>query len=160
MLIAAISDTHMGQPPAWLDRVYDKYLASADVLLHCGDITSFSTWSYFLQHPNFTAVRGNCDWDPQLADSLDTSATLEIRGLTIGMTHGWGPRPQVSVKVAQAFGASYDLVFHGHTHQRLWQVIEGVQICNPGSLGESGSLALVTVHPDKSFSCEFVTVDA
>lgn len=155
MQIAVISDTHMGNPPAWLDQVYATWLEPADALIHCGDITSVATWSYFMQHDNFICVRGNCDWDPQLVDELAPMITTTLGPLTVGATHGWGPRSQVPVKVAQAFGPEYDLVCYGHTHNRDWSVIEGVQLLNPGSLGESGSLALVTAK-GKDLSCEFI----
>lgn len=156
MQIAVISDTHMDAPPAWLDRVYATWLESADALIHCGDITTFETWSYFMQHRNFLCVRGNCDWDAQLVDQLEPMLTAQIGPLTVGATHGWGPRPQVSLKVAQAFGPGFDLVCYGHTHKRDWSVIEGVQLLNPGSLGESRSLAIVTVSDDGRMECEFV----
>nr|WP_321513498.1 YfcE family phosphodiesterase [uncultured Pseudodesulfovibrio sp.] len=157
MIIAVISDTHMGSVPSWLDDVYSTWLASADVLVHCGDITSFDTWSYFMQHDNFLCVRGNCDWDPQLADMLRPTLSLKLGTLTVGVTHGWGPRPKVPVAVARSFGPEYDLVCYGHTHARDWSVVEGVQLVNPGSLGESGSLALVTIGEGGSMSCEFVS---
>ena len=156
MKIAVISDTHMGRPPAWLDHVYARWLEPADHLVHCGDITSPETWSYFMQHRSFLCVRGNCDWDPRLADELEPMLTADLGGLTLGVTHGWGPRSQVPVAVARAFGPEYDLVCYGHTHSRDWSVVRGVQLCNPGSLGESGSLAVITVDESGSLSCEFV----
>jgi len=156
MKIAVISDTHMGDTPAWLDQVYSTWLAPADYLIHCGDITSTHAWSYFMQHDNFICVRGNCDWNPQLVDLLEPVVNVSIGPLTVGVTHGWGPRPQVSVKVAEAFGPEYDLVCYGHTHKRDWSVIKGVQLVNPGSLGESGSLAIITVADDGSMDCEFI----
>ena len=156
MKIGVISDTHMGTPPPWLDRVYSTWLESVDVLVHCGDITSFEVWSYFMQHDNFICVRGNCDWDPQLVDQLEPMVSIKLGLLTLGVTHGWGPRPQVPVKVARAFGPKYDLVCYGHTHARDWSVVDGVRLLNPGSLGESGSLALITVGEDRSLRCEFV----
>jgi len=156
MKIAVISDTHMGTPPEWVDRVYAKWLGPADALIHCGDITSVEAWSYFMQHDNFICVRGNCDWDQQLVDQLEPMRTVRLGPLTVGATHGWGSRSQVPVKVAQAFGPGYDLVCYGHTHKRDWSVVEGVQLLNPGSLGESRSLAIVTVGPDGALSCEFI----
>lgn len=156
MRLAVISDTHCSNAPAWLDHVYRTWLEPADFLFHCGDITSFDTWSYLLQHPNFHAVRGNCDWDPGLVDALEPMISVDVEGLTVGLTHGWGPRPQVADKVAQAFGTGYDLVCYGHTHARDWSMNQGVRLCNPGSLGETGSLAIITVHPNRSMDCEFV----
>lgn len=156
MKIAIISDTHLGEVSAWLETVYAQWLGPADCLVHCGDITSPRVWSYFMQHNQFVCVRGNCDWDPELVDQLETVVTAQIGPLTVGVTHGWGPRPQVAHKVAESFGPEFDLVCYGHTHKRDWSVIGGVQLVNPGSLGESGSLALVTVEDDKSMSCEFI----
>ncbi|WP_419786408.1 metallophosphoesterase family protein [Pseudodesulfovibrio sp.] len=155
MLIAVISDSHMGRPPAWLDTVYDKWLAPADHLVHCGDITSPATWSYFLRHPSFHCVRGNCDHDRQLVDELEPMLTTGLGPLTVGVTHGWGPRSQVSLAVARAFGPEYDLVCYGHTHIPDWSIIENVQVCNPGSLGE-GSLAQITVSENGALNCEFI----
>ena len=158
MRLAVISDTHMGTVPHGLDRVYSTWLEPADALVHCGDITGAEVWSYFLQHPDFHCVRGNCDWDPQLTEALEPMARFELDGLNIGLTHGWGPRSQVPVKVAQAFGPGFDLVCFGHTHQPTWTVIDGVQLCNPGSLGESGTLAVVTIGPGGSLDCEFIRI--
>lgn len=156
MKIAVISDTHMSSPDAFLERVYATWLAPADYLVHCGDITTFETWSFFMQHDNFLCVRGNCDWDPQLVDQLEPMLTAQVGPLTLGAAHGWGPRPQVAVKVAQAFGPGYDLVCYGHTHKRDWSVIEGVRLVNPGSLGESGSLAIITVDDAGGMECDFM----
>jgi len=157
MLIAVISDSHMGRPPAWLDRVYAQWLAPADHLVHCGDITSPSAWSYFLQHPSFHCVRGNCDHDLQLVQELEPMLTASLGSLTVGVTHGWGPRSQVGLAAARAFGTGYDLVCYGHTHIRDWSVLEGVRVCNPGSLLE-GSLAHIDIGADGAMACRFIDV--
>jgi len=157
MLIAVISDTHMGRPPAWLDRVYAKWLEPAGHLVHCGDITSAETWTYFLQHPSFHCVRGNCDWDPRLVSELEPMLSVTLGPLSVGITHGWGPRSQVGLAAARAFGPDYDLVCYGHTHRSDWSVLEGVQVCNPGSLNE-GSLAHVTVDDDGRMTCKFIEI--
>lgn len=156
MQIAVISDTHLSAVEPWLETVYARWLAPADFLVHCGDITTTEVWSYFLQHDNFLCVRGNCDWEATLVDQLPSTLTAQVGPLTLGATHGWGPRPQVPVKVAQAFGPDYDLVCYGHTHKRDWSVVEGVRLVNPGSLGEFRSLALVTVSRADSLECEFI----
>jgi putative phosphoesterase len=158
MKIAVISDTHLDETPEWITTVYSKWLAPADVLIHCGDITSISAWSYFMQHRRFICVRGNCDWDARLVRELEPMLTVQVGPLTVGVTHGWGPRSQVPVKVAQAFGPQCDLVCYGHTHRRDWSVVEGVQLLNPGSLGESGSLAEITVSDQGDMDCRFIDV--
>jgi len=108
-----------------------------------------------MQHPSFTCVRGNCDWEPALVEQLNPMEHTTLGSLTVGVTHGWGSRSQVPVKVAQAFGPEYDLVCYGHTHIRDWSVVEGVQLVNPGSLGQSRSLAIITVE-NGSMDCRFI----
>ena len=146
----------MDAPPKWLGGVYKQWLEPADWLVHCGDITTPTTWSFFMQHSNFLCVRGNCDWDPQMVDELQPMISARIGPLSVGVTHGWGPRPKVAVEVARAFGTGYDLVCYGHTHARDWSVVEGVRLLNPGSLGESGSLALVSIHESGEMDCRFI----
>ncbi len=89
---------------------------------------------------------------------LEPMKTFQLGPLTVGVAHGWGPRSQVAGKVARAFGPEYDLVCYGHTHKRDWSVVAGVQLLNPGSLGEFGSMAIVTVGKAGSLDCEFVDV--
>ncbi|MGE4292742.1 MAG: metallophosphoesterase family protein [Desulfovibrio sp.] len=156
--IAVISDTHMNQPPGWFLRVYEEYLAPADAVLHCGDITGPATYHELCQHPEFHAVLGNCDWDPQLGQTLKPLLQLDLFGLRIGMAHGWGSRSSVPARVAEAFGNAFDLICFGHTHQQYWSKEYGPRLLNPGSLGEYGSLALVTVQPGKEPACRFVEV--
>lgn len=158
MKIAVISDTHMGEVPGWLDRVYEQWLGPADVLIHCGDITSFQAWSYFMRHDRFICVRGNCDWDPNLVGQLEPMVTAAVGPLTVGVAHGWGARSLVPVTVARAFGPGCDLICYGHTHCRDWSVVEGVRVVNPGSLGEAGSMAEITVSGQGGMDCRFIDV--
>lgn len=156
MILAVISDTHLSHPAPWLERVYEKHLASADVVIHCGDVTGYPVWSYLMQHPRFYCVQGNCDWEPQLASELEPRLSIELEGFSVGACHGWGSRSGVPARVAEAFGTEYDLVCYGHTHARDWSVVQGVQLLNPGSLGEFRSLALVTLERGRPLDCRFV----
>lgn len=159
MRIAVISDTHMNQPSGWFMRLYDKALSRADIILHCGDVTGPATYHHLCQHPNLHAVRGNCDWDPVLAAELPPLLRLELGGMRIAMAHGWGSRSGVPDRVAETFGPDFDLICFGHTHKPLWTAEYGPMLLNPGSLGEYGSWALVTVGPGKSLTCEFQSAD-
>jgi predicted phosphodiesterase len=40
MRLAVISDSHLSIPDDHFERVYDRHLAGADALLHCGDMVS------------------------------------------------------------------------------------------------------------------------
>jgi len=141
--------------------VYQTYLDHADILVHCGDITGHSLWSFFLQHPRLYAVAGNmCDWD--LTQELPQKLTFEAQGLNVGVVHGWGSdRRGLSRKVAESFGPGVDLVLFGHSHTPEWAEYGATRVLNPGSLRESGNaptLAYVHVRPDGALHREHVTV--
>lgn len=160
MLLAVISDSHIPAPNPWFGAVFDRYLAPADHLLHCGDMVGADLYHFLCTHKSFHAVRGNCDHFLTSGD-LPTlhSFTLPVpcaRPLTIGMAHGWGERSTVWQRVLDSFPA-HDLVCYGHTHRRDWSEHGGAFLLNPGSLAE-GSLALVTVADSGALSCEFVDV--
>lgn len=163
MKIAVLSDTHLREPDQRLMEVFNAHLADADLVLHCGDLVSFSVWQFFCQHPNFHAALGNCDeW--QLADHLQPLQSLSFGGLRIGIAHGWGSRSQVANNVAQSFGSEFDLVCYGHTHIQDWSIIDGVQMLNPGSFtsprdGLPPCIAIVDVDHDQNMECFFVPVD-
>lgn len=159
----------MDQPSGWFLRLFEEKLLRADVLVHCGDVTGHATWQLLMAHPRPLVAKGNCDWNPALAAELEDFVRLDLpevplrpgRPLSIAACHGWGPRSTVPNRVAEHFLAAEevpDLVCFGHTHQRYFSNEHGVQLVNPGSLGESGSWALVTVISGEPLNCEFRTV--
>jgi putative phosphoesterase len=158
VLVAAISDTHLAGPSPWFEAIYQRHLAGADLLVHCGDATGFSLWSYLMQHPNFLAVAGNTDaYD--LADTLPRKIELTLGGLRVAAVHGWGPRPGLSERIAQAFAGAHDVIFFGHSHARQDIVHGSTRLINPGSLQPGGSLALVEFgETDGIRSLHFVDV--
>jgi hypothetical protein len=163
MLIAVISDTHLHEPNQWLEAVYDRRLAKADVLVHCGDTTGFSVWSFFNRHPDFHAVRGNMDeW--RLAEELPERKSFEVANLTIGAVHGYGYGARIKTGIAHAHGADHDVVCFGHTHRREWAEKDGLRLLNPGSLKagafSNGSLAYLHVDEYGRMEPEFVDVPA
>ena len=144
MKIAVISDTHVHEPDEWLAEVYGRYMAGADVLVHCGDTTGFSVWSFFNQHPNFYAVRGNMDeW--RLAQELSERVSFEAGGLTMGAVHGHG-FGRIKPDIASALGPDHDVVFFGHTHNREWAEVNGLWLLNPGSLRSEERRVGKSVH--------------
>lgn len=157
MRLAVISDTHLPGPDETFRALYDRHLAPADVLLHCGDMVGASLYHFLVRHPRFLCVRGNCDHftlDHDLPLTLSRELPRPGGVLRLGMAHGWGERSSVWQRVAETF-PGHDLVCFGHTHRRHWAEHQGAQLLNPGSLAE-GSLALVDVGEDGSLSCEFV----
>jgi uncharacterized protein len=145
--LAVISDTHLSAPTPWFEAVYAKYLAPADRLFHCGDSTGLAMWSFLLQHPRFEAVAGNSDAS-DLAASLPAILERSIAGRRLAVVHGWGPRPGLSGRIAEALGDRADLIFFGHSHAFEDTTSGKTRLINPGSLRPGGSLALVETGPD------------
>ena len=160
MLLAVISDSHIAAPNHWFGAVFDRYLARADCLIHCGDMVGADLFHFMLAHPALHAVRGNCDQftTPHDRPTLHSFALTTPRGhaLNIGVAHGWGERASVWKRVWESF-PDHQLICYGHTHRRDWSLHQGARILNPGSLAE-GSLALVTLADDGELSCEFVDI--
>lgn len=151
MHIIVLSDTHLQSPNHSLVKAFDRYMAGADLLLHCGDVTGEETRAFLASHPEFRAVRGNCDWE---LGHLPASLVFEFRGIRIGMAHGWGPRAAVGQTVAEALGSDPDLICYGHTHIRDWSVTKaGVRILNPGSFSQPrkgrAGFAVLDWEPDQ-----------
>lgn len=162
MKIAVISDTHLREPDSRLTEIFNKHLAEADLLIHCGDFTTFSMWQFFCQHSNFHAALGNCDeW--RLSDRLRPLESLTFQGLKIGIAHGWGSRSQVSKNVADSFSRDYDLICYGHTHIQDFSIVNGIQMLNPGSLtsprdDKPASVAIIEVENSEIALCSFIPV--
>ena len=134
MHVVVISDTHLHTPDRDLEKLYERFMARADVLIHLGDMVGEEVNGFFHQHPRFYSVRGNCDFGAWATD-IPATRTLTIEGFKIGAAHGWGPRSRVWQTVADSFGPGYDLILYGHTHQRDQKIIPGgPMVVNPGSL--------------------------
>ncbi|MFW5488389.1 MAG: metallophosphoesterase family protein [Desulfovibrio sp.] len=147
MKIAVLSDTHAFEPTPWHEEIFQQYMAGADAIIHCGDITGVNFYHWLVgSHPRVHAVAGNmCEYN--LAAELNDTLTLEYEGFRIGVAHGWGPRSQVPYKVVQSFGPGYDIICFGHTHRFFWETIDFTWALNPGSLQEhEPSMALLTLE--------------
>lgn len=158
MRIAVISDTHIFEPNARLESVYAEHLAPADAVLHCGDMTGRSAWSFLCQHPNFSAVAGNMD-DWALARELPARLTLRLDNLTIGLAHGNGlsGRP-LSRALAESFGPEYDLICFGHTHNPEHATYGSTHVVNPGALAAHESTPTLAIIDTAPFHVQFVRV--
>ena len=165
MRIAVVSDTHLYQPSPWLADVYERHLAGVDALLHCGDMTGPSLWSWFMQHPNFHAVAGNMD-DWNLSAELERTVTVRLEApsgpLTVGMAHGFGYHKRPLWRdVAESFGPGFDLICFGHTHEAAHHELGATTVVNPGCLQQrpGASLALIDVGPDNALDVSFISLE-
>lgn len=147
MRIAVLSDTHLPDATPWFEKVYTTHLATADVVLHCGDITGAPLLHYLMQHPEFHAVAGNMDRHG-VADELPGKRELSLGGLRVGMTHGFGFSWPISQHLPQAFSPDLHLICFGHTHAFKDTEVDGIRILNPGSVTSprQGPPSLALVH--------------
>lgn len=158
MRLAVISDTHLYEVSPWFARAYKQYLASADAIIHCGDMAGRPVWSFLMQHPGFHGVCGNMDdWTlrPELPDRLD----LEWEGVRVGACHGWGRRQRLSRRIAEAIGLDHDLIFFGHSHAQEDSRFGEIRLVNPGSFQEgSGKFAYVDIEAGR-VAVSFMTAE-
>ena len=88
--------------------------------------------------PNLYAVLGNCDHFSPLSDYKKVEC-LTFEGVKIVITHGdlYGAKYGDGglLLLAREYGAN--VVLYGHTHEARESHVDGVYLCNPGSIGSS-----------------------
>lgn len=131
MRLLVVSDTH-NDSHALYDLVTCK-LGKFDVLLHLGDgVDDIEELRCIYPKLDIYFVSGNCDALCFTAGS----ATLELAGVRIFMTHGHlfnvGYSLDSLYTKAREEGAA--LALFGHTHRQLCRFEHNVTVLNPGSL--------------------------
>ena len=132
MLFAVFSDSHGNTDR--MESVITR--CRPDAVIFLGDVVRDieKVRMHFPELP-FHIVRGNCDGAlPGYEDSL----FLEPEGIRIFCAHGHNHGVKYGL---DKFGISVlcsgaALGLYGHTHRPLWQEVRGVQIMNPGSIGD------------------------
>ena len=109
-------------------------LASADVVLHAGDVVSKAAWAELqaLAHPApVLAVLGNNDHE--LVGVLATELVTELAGVRVAMVHDSGPTAGREARLHRRFPGA-DLVIFGHSHAPVDAGgLGGQRLFNPGS---------------------------
>ncbi len=118
--IAVIADTHNRFP----DTVA-RNIETADEIWHLGDVCRAETLELIRRlGPPVTVVKGNNDFfQPWPMEEL-----LERHGVTCRLIH-IPPKP---TKLG-----SCDILLHGHTHVPRDEMIAGVRVLNPGTIGKA-----------------------
>jgi uncharacterized protein len=134
MLIAVISDTHMPRGARRLPEACVERIASADLLLHAGDLMTVEVLRQLeAVGPPVAAVHGNMD-TAELRRLLPAEQVVEANGVRIAMLHDAGPRTGRLGRMRRRFGDRADAVVFGHSHLPLHErAPDGFQIFNPGS---------------------------
>ncbi len=136
MRVALLSDTHLPSLIRQLDELGTgpgELLASADLILHAGDVTAPSVLDWCEAFAPVLVARGNNDIfeDPRLADHQ----LLDLEGWRLGMTHELRPESRpISVLLEQGLnGEKVDVLIAGDTHVERLEFREDVLFLNPGS---------------------------
>ena len=118
--IVILSDTHGLLRPEVLD-----HLASADAIIHGGDINTQTIVETLRGFTPLYIVRGNND--KEWAENLPHSLTFTIEGVRFFMVHNKRDIP--------ADLSGVDVVVYGHSHKYACEKRDGVLWLNPGSCG-------------------------
>ena len=134
MVIAVISDTHMPRGSRRLPDACVERIASADLLLHAGDLMTVEVLRALEAiGPPVAAVHGNMD-TAELRRLLPAERVVEAGGARIAMLHDAGPRAGRLDRMRRRFGNQAGAVVFGHSHLPLHErTADGFQIFNPGS---------------------------
>ncbi len=129
--VVVLADTHIrrGSSRRLPDAVYD-HLATADLVLHAGDILVQDVLEELSGFAPVHAVLGNNDRG--LDDRLPERLALALAGVRVAMVHDSGPAAGRSSRLRRWFPDA-DVVVFGHSHIPLHEERDGFQIFNPGS---------------------------
>ena len=133
MRIAVISDTHFPQRGPALPPLCDQCLASADLIVHAGDLCDLRTLGSIRDvGPPVIAVHGNVD-DANVRAQLPRETEFEVGGRRIAVVHDAGAAAGRLSRLRRQFPAAGVVIF-GHSHVPLIeQGADGFLILNPGS---------------------------
>jgi putative phosphoesterase len=149
MKLGLISDTHDNVANI-LRAVKTFQELGVEMVFHMGDIVAPATLQFF-KGLKMKVIAGNCDGDLAKIESkckefgfeyLGASADLELDGKKIHLMH-----PDPSTEAPEKIGR-YAYIFHGHTHVRRNEVVDGTRIVNPGAhyWQSEGTIAVVELE--------------
>lgn len=140
----------------------------ANAIIHCGDWNTPRAVKQFegVKIPVF-GVLGNADIDPEIKIKMQKSKIkyeedfleLKLDGRIIGVCH-YPPSPAATEGQAlqrALESGRYDLLLHGHTHQKRDEKIGKTRVINPGAL-ERTLKPSFAVYDTESDKVEFVEV--
>jgi uncharacterized protein len=110
--VLVLADTHLGarQAPRLVERL-PRSLASADVILHAGDIIDPSVLDALAEFAPVHAVLGNNDGDLDLPHQW----VADLGGCEVAMVHDSGPSAGRGARLRRWFPTA-DVVVFGHSH--------------------------------------------
>jgi uncharacterized protein len=161
--LVVLSDTHVrpGGCRRLPDAAYDA-LATADVVLHAGDVVAGELLDELSGFAPVHAVLGNNDHT--LVGQLPERRVLDIDGVRIGMVHDSGATAGRPARLRRWFPDA-DVVVFGHSHDPVDdEGVDGQRLFNPGSATErrrqpSHSLGLLEIRDGALLDHRVVLLD-
>jgi len=148
MLLAVFSDSH-GRGAAMAAAVEQN---KPDMVIFLGDGVRDAE-AIRAAHPEirFVILRGNCDHDY----SYPADALLKLEGVGVFAVHGHdhGVKYGLDKFCNSVWCSGSRLGLYGHTHRPQWEEHRGMQILNPGSIGDRlhPTFALVTLENGQAY---------
>ena len=162
MKIAILSDSHDN---IWKLAEAMPTLASADAVIHCGDLVAPFMILRLIQgikEKPIHIVWGNNDGDKSLITEVASQAKniklhgdfadLELGGLKIGVNH----YPNVARRLAQS--GSYDVVCYGHDHTAHQEWLGKTLLLNPGELMGLQGRSTLAILDTETRKVQFVDI--
>src|SRR5471032_590021 len=140
MKIGLISDTHGLLRPQALAA-----LQGCEYVIHPGDIGKPEILDTLRALAPLTVVRGNNDMDDAWAVDIPVTATLQLGGIGIYVTHELADVPEI-------LPPGIDVVITGHSHKPLQQQRHGVLFINRAVPARD-----VSSCPSRSACCMWIT---
>ena len=130
MRVVVLSDTHAhrfwkGCPPA-----VAEHLATADVILHAGDVCTPDVLDLLAGFAPLHVVLGNNDRPEVAAWGAPATLQVELGGVQVAMIHDSGPKDARTARMRRRFPTA-DLVVFGHSHIPMDVTGDGVRVFNP-----------------------------
>lgn len=122
-----MSDSH-----GHLENMYSVFKDDYDYLIHAGD--QYPDFRYLQKEYgiNGQGVKGNVDSHGH----GEEEAIFELAGKKVLLTHGHHHRVNFGMTKLYFYAKSkeVDVVIFGHTHRRLYEVVDDILFINPGSI--------------------------
>lgn len=160
MKIFIFSDSHGNIEN--MTNVLQNFRGEYDYIIHLGDhCTDVHCINNIIGVTPLIAVTGNTDF--VTSEFYPDEKIIEIAGHRLYICHGHrhGVKTGLEILFASAKAHDCDVALFGHTHQKYSEILKGVTLFNPGSIGvpnSSGySFGILTIDK-RILSFEFVEV--
>lgn len=162
MKIGVLSDTHINSLKDGYDlaaRLLNGPFHDVEMILHAGDHVIPDFNSCFNGLPYY-GVCGNMD---RVDSFLPQRRVIEVEGIRIAMTHGWGSPTGIEERVVDYFkDDAVDVIIFGHSHRPVCLQFDSVLLLNPGSATDRRSApfhSVALLNIDAIVSAEIVSID-